>query len=53
VAALDSSGQGVSVKTEISGRVDSVDMTGDAPQLVIGSVRVPLANVKTIGLGSP
>jgi flagellar basal-body rod modification protein FlgD len=53
VAALDASGQGVSVKTEISGRVDSVDMTGDTPRLVIGSIRVPLASVKTIGLGPP
>jgi len=50
VAALDSSGQGVPVKTEISGRVDSVDMTGDTPQLVIGSIRVPLGSVKTLGL---
>ena len=50
VAALDSSGQGVPVKTEISGRVDAVDMTGDTPQLVIGSIRVPLGSVKTLGL---
>ena len=50
VAALDSAGQGVLVKTEISGRVDAVDMTGDTPQLVIGSIRVPLGSVKTIGL---
>ncbi|HEX8167072.1 MAG TPA: flagellar hook capping FlgD N-terminal domain-containing protein [Beijerinckiaceae bacterium] len=50
VAALDASGQGVSVKTEIAGRVDSVDMTGDAPQLVVGTVRVPLSSVKTLGL---
>ena len=52
VAALDASGQGVSVKTEIAGRVDAVDMTGDVPQLVIGSVRVPLSSVKTLGLPS-
>jgi flagellar basal-body rod modification protein FlgD len=50
VTALDASGQGVSVKTEIAGRVDAVDMTGDVPQLVIGSVRVPLSSVKTLGL---
>ena len=50
VTALDASGQGVSVKTEIAGRVDGVDMTGDAPQLVVGSVRVPLGSVKTLGL---
>jgi flagellar basal-body rod modification protein FlgD len=52
VTAIDASGQGVSVKTEIAGRVDGVDMTGDAPQLVIGSVRVPLSSVKTLGLPS-
>ena len=50
VTAIDASGQGVSVKTEIAGRVDAVDMTGDVPQLVIGSVRVPLSSVKTLGL---
>ena len=50
VAVLDSAGQGVLVKTEISGRVDAVDMTGDTPQLVIGSIRVPLGSVKTLGL---
>jgi flagellar basal-body rod modification protein FlgD len=53
IAALDASGQGVSVKTEVSGRVDSVDITGDVPQLVIGSIRIPMANVKTIGSASP
>jgi flagellar basal-body rod modification protein FlgD len=50
VAALDASGQGVSVKTEVSGVVDAVDMTGEAPQLVIGSIRVPMANVRAIRL---
>ena len=48
VAARDMSGQSVAVKTEISGRVDSVDMAGDSPVLVVGSTRVPLENVKTI-----
>jgi flagellar basal-body rod modification protein FlgD len=48
VAARDVSGQSVSVKTEIAGRVDSVDMAGDSPVLVLGSTRVPLENVKTI-----
>jgi flagellar basal-body rod modification protein FlgD len=50
VTARDASGQAISVKTEVSGKVDSVDMSGDAPELVIGSTRVPLANVKGIGL---
>src|SRR3954453_22952549 len=50
VTARDASGQAGAVKTEVSGKVDSVDMSGDAPELVIGSTRVPLANVKGIGL---
>jgi flagellar basal-body rod modification protein FlgD len=48
VTARDVSGQAVTAKTEIAGRVDSVDMAGDSPVLVIGSTRVPLENVKTI-----
>jgi flagellar basal-body rod modification protein FlgD len=48
VTARDVSGQSVTVKTEISGMVDSVDMADDSPVLVIGSMRVPLENVKTI-----
>jgi flagellar basal-body rod modification protein FlgD len=48
VTGRDVSGQSVSVKTEISGRVDSVDMAGDPPVLVVGGVRVPLPNVKSI-----
>ena len=48
VTGRDLSGQGVSIKTEISGRVDEVDMAGDDPVLVLGGVRVPLPNVKTI-----
>jgi flagellar basal-body rod modification protein FlgD len=48
VVGRDLSGQAVSIKTEISGRVDSVDMAGDDPVLVLGGVRVPLPNVKAI-----
>lgn len=48
VVARDAAGQSVSVKTEIAGRVDSVDMSGDEPVLKIGDVEVPLKNVKTI-----
>jgi flagellar basal-body rod modification protein FlgD len=50
VTARDASGQTVSVKTEVTGKVDAVDLSGDTPQLVIGSTRVPLANIKGIGL---
>jgi flagellar basal-body rod modification protein FlgD len=48
VTGRDVSGQSVTVKTEISGKVDSVDMAADTPVLVLGGVRVPLANIKTI-----
>jgi flagellar basal-body rod modification protein FlgD len=53
VTARDVSGQSVTVKTEISGMVDSVDMAGDSPVLVLGSMRVPLENVKTIDRSGP
>jgi flagellar basal-body rod modification protein FlgD len=48
VSARDPAGQSVSVKTEVSGRVDSVDLAGDAAVLMVGSRRVPLANVRSI-----
>jgi flagellar basal-body rod modification protein FlgD len=48
VTGRDVAGQGVAIKSEITGRVDSVDMTGNEPVLVIGGVRVPLSSVKSI-----
>jgi flagellar basal-body rod modification protein FlgD len=48
VAARDTAGTGVTVKTEILGRVDSVDLTGSEAVLLVGSARVPLTNVKSI-----
>ena len=39
VTARDVSGGAVTVKTEIAGRVDSVDMAGDNPVLVVDSTR--------------
>ena len=48
VSAKDASGQEISVKTEITGRVDTVDMTEDEPVLVVGSLRVALAHVRSI-----
>jgi flagellar basal-body rod modification protein FlgD len=48
VSARDPAGQSVAVKTEVSGRVDSVDLSGDAAVLMVGSSRVPLANVRSI-----
>ncbi len=49
VTARDASGQPVSVTTDVTGRVDSIDMTGDSPVLLIGGNRVPLASIKSIG----
>jgi flagellar basal-body rod modification protein FlgD len=48
VTGRDVAGQPVSVKTEIAGRVDRVDLSGDEPILVIGGVQVPLKTVKSI-----
>jgi len=48
VSAQDATGQGVSVKTELSGKVDAVDMSDATPVLVIGGSRVPLGNVRSI-----
>ena len=48
VTGRDVAGQPVSVKTEIAGRVGSVDLSGDEPILVIGGVQVPLKTVKSI-----
>ena len=49
VTGQDAAGQSVSVKTEVTGLVQAVDTSGNTPLLVIGSTRVPLANVKSIG----
>jgi flagellar basal-body rod modification protein FlgD len=48
VSARDPAGQNVSVKTEVAGTVDAVDLSGDGPVLMVGSSRVPLANVRSI-----
>jgi flagellar basal-body rod modification protein FlgD len=48
VSARDAAGQAVSVKTEIAGRVDSVDMSDTTPVLLVGSGRVPLDKVRSI-----
>ncbi len=48
VTARDAAGQNVSVKTEILGRVESVDLSDGEPVLVIGPNRVPLDKVRAI-----
>ena len=49
VAARDAAGQAVSVATDVTGVVNSVDMTGENPVLVVGANRVPLSGIKSIG----
>jgi len=39
----------VTVSTDVTGKVGSVDMSGEAPVLLVGTTRVPLAGVKSIG----
>ena len=48
IAAKDVAGQPVSVSTGVSGVVDGVDLSGTAPVLLIGALRVPLADVQSI-----
>lgn len=48
VEARDSAGQVISAKTEISGSVDSVDVSGVTPVLNIGNTSISADKVKTI-----
>lgn len=48
IDARDAEGHRVAVGTQMSGRVESVDLTGPVPVLVVGGVRVPLANVTAV-----
>ncbi|MDR6869824.1 flagellar basal-body rod modification protein FlgD [Bosea sp. BE125] len=48
VDATDVSGQAVVAKTEIIGVVDSIDLSGDAPMLKIGTISVPIDKVKKV-----
>lgn len=48
VAARDASGQAMSIKSEITGTVDNVDVTSDVPVLKIGDISVPMTSVKSI-----
>jgi flagellar basal-body rod modification protein FlgD len=48
VAAKDATGGSVTVKSEITGTVDAVDVTGDSPILKIGEISVPMSAVKSI-----
>lgn len=49
VSARDAAGQPITVSTEVDGTVSSVDMSGSDPVLLIGTNRVPLSSVTSIG----
>ncbi len=49
VDALDATGAKVDVDLQVTGKVDSVDLDGSEPVLVIGQSRVPISSVKAIG----
>jgi flagellar basal-body rod modification protein FlgD len=48
VAAKDANGQVMTVKSEISGTVDGVDVTGDVPVLDVGGILIPVTSVKSV-----
>lgn len=48
VSARDLSGAAISVKTEVRGVVDKVDLSGDVPVLQIGGLSVAIDKVKSI-----
>jgi flagellar basal-body rod modification protein FlgD len=48
VSARDTTGQNMSVSTEISGIVDGVDLSGAAPVLLMGNNRIPIDGVKSM-----
>jgi flagellar basal-body rod modification protein FlgD len=48
VTGKDVSGQAFAIKTEVTGEVDGVDMSGDEPVLLIGGTRIPMRNVKNL-----
>ena len=52
VSATDATGANVAVDTSLSGTVDEVDLSGTSPVLSIGSQKVPLSSVQTIGLST-
>jgi flagellar basal-body rod modification protein FlgD len=52
VSGIDSSGRTMQGSTMVQGQVTSVDMSGDAPVLVVNGVNVPLASVVSVKGGS-
>ncbi|HRK25262.1 MAG TPA: flagellar hook capping FlgD N-terminal domain-containing protein [Beijerinckiaceae bacterium] len=48
IVARDAAGQPVTVRTEVQGIVESVDVTGPEPVLSVGNLTLPVSKVKTI-----
>lgn len=48
IAALDASGQPVTISTELAGQVTAVDVSGAGPVLTVGSSQIPLSRIRTI-----
>jgi len=51
VDARDATGTPVTVTTQVTGKVSGVDLSGTSPVLLIGSARVPISSVQSIGSG--
>jgi flagellar basal-body rod modification protein FlgD len=49
VTAKDSAGNDVTSEISSSGTVTGVDTSSDTPQLIIGNMKTPIANVSTVG----
>ncbi|WP_082540236.1 flagellar hook assembly protein FlgD [Bosea sp. Leaf344] len=48
IDAKDTSGAAMTAKTQVTGVVDSVDFSGETPILKVGSVNVPIVNLKSV-----
>lgn len=48
IDAMNTAGEPITAKTQISGVVDGVDFSGSIPMLKIGSISVPLDQVKSV-----
>jgi flagellar basal-body rod modification protein FlgD len=48
VTASDATGKQMNISTEMTGIVDSVDLSGGTPILRVGAISIPVTNVKSI-----
>lgn len=49
ISARDASGQSVKVSTDLTGKVDSVELSGESAEIVVSGRRLPLSALKSIG----